>query len=1554
MGSSPFANNWITPDLARTPALAADVAASKQPNLVAPVVSFANKGVAVQNAINDHQEGNGSQSFWAKLASPALTGLEWLGKGIKEVQKDYKFTHAVYTDHGFMQGFAVTLGVIGGGIGGGFLGGPIGAVVGADLAGTALRKLSQVPIWKDTYSDSYNKSEDENYIVSPGRDFTNAASKAFSTLAKANVPYTEGLAKSFRATDVKTGSVGPFEFKLSSAGSVLSGAGDLTFDIVTDPVMILGRFNQLMKTGKLFKAGTTELRYPIMETVPGVRDFVLARTKLALTSDQLDAVRAGNTAINATARTYNRSLEDIADTIKNAKPTENATALQVAAGDLAAKYPQLGVKNVGRMAVEKLDTPDKVHDFIKTALYMGELDKNLAGQAMLPSRTLLRAKLSDTTVVDALRNSVVAKKIIDANGNKIINPEYAALNTTGKITTKAANIYKTFSGYMPYSVDPVTQKLSLTKFKWDAPDAATTVYRIGRIGLGDSASRIMAGKYAEAVATNDLALARSIKNQTLFDAFKALGLPDDNEFVKSIYDQINMIDAPLTGSEVYGVTVAGNILGEYATSQGPKIAGLVSHQAQDMFDIPQFFEIKKQMRNAGLHNKFVGKLDEFTAKYYTNSIFKPLALTTAGFGIRVAVAEMIPTFARYGVINTFKAKLATSVAKSRYNLIPKEASNVFSATMVALGAHAGISPDVLQAGFPAFQEAKRRGLEFAAKMLPDEQIELATRLVLTNNGHFTSEAVSTGHGYDVDVQYQMNQAAHYYFQVQKNGNLFREKNEWTTYSSSDIHFPVRYATNLNKAAQEASNKNIAQDLLNEVNAGKGYLPKKGQLTKPSAGVISPEFYNTDEFQALREALVNKEYTRMLDTVKGTYKPYAPEMSVLTRWIDSISNGSLRTFAQDRVDMTLGMLFGKNGTFHQDFAEAIAKGQNVDFEKIVAMTRKDPQSMPAAVAGPVLVPYTPSKNPLMYITNLGFKKVIDPIVNGLSREPLYLMHVADAYGRMKPQIENGFLTEDQALRIAQTQGSLSMLPQIHNTALRNQFAQIAQNFLPFYFAQEQSLKRAFATLKDTSIGNPAFSRGLGFYQLVEHALSDPTFVQTDDNGNKYINFFGVGALGEGFQKALQAYGVPMVSGLPISAKGSLISLKSVLPELQMPGVSPVLAVSANLVTDWFEELGFPQLKPITKKLVGDISYQRGVLDSLLPAAWLKTLLASGTDVVKGVSFDISGQYKNALASAMATAYYYNQIPDESASAPEKQEFIDRIQNNARSVLIIKTVLNLISPLAPQVKQEDFGLRDEFWKLFKQKDDFGSALVEFMGTHGSRSVSFTVGKTVSNTAGAKYPYIQETLNFIKDNHDKFFTKPGQPTVSQGYFFLIPQENPKKESDRAVYNTLLKMHLREQKTPQELLNSFYVSQGDALMDQPIKDHIAKMQEYQFSPFLKQQELKNWSETMKKMANLHPVWYDAYTSGDSRRQAQNTYNQLVKIFSDPNPPQHNQAKLVQGLIKDYQTHQQRMASFKSLNLQGVASTSETQNWETYLLTLSEKNPKLKSVINSVFRKLG
>ena len=1469
-------NGWVTPEIARNPGLAMDSYNSKQPINASPILSHAAKGVAVTDAINDHIEGNGTQSFWAKVGGTAINGLSWLGKPLKEIQRDYKFTHAVYTDHGFLQGFAVTLGVIGGGVAGTFLGGPVGTAIGADLAAVALRKLSTVGNLKNIYTDAYAKSEDENYKVSPGRDFSNALSQATGAVG------LDAASKAFKNTN-------------AGVGKYVSGFGDTTFDVIADPINVVGRYAQLMRGGKLVnlsKTGELELKYPIMNTIPGVKNFIVSRTGVALTSEQMDLVRRGG-ILNPTSVNYNRALDDIA------KST---------AGEIIQKYPQLGTDAAGRLG--QINKADDVHNFFKTSLYFSELKGTIAGQAMLPSRTLLRSKLGDSTVIDYLRNT----------------------------NTLPGKIYKTFSGYMPYSVDPTTQELSLTKFKWNSNDAATVIYRMGRIGLGDKAAKEFASKYAEAVVMEDLAGARAIKNQTIFESFKALGLPDDNEFVKTIWDDIQKLDQPLVGTQIYGTDVMGNPLGEYVSATGRKVGAIASHQAQDSFNVPDFLTIKRAMREVGTFGKVFGPVDDFVAKYYTNKIFKPLALATAGFGLRVAAAEMIPTFARFGVINTFKAKLAVAAAKQNYDLVPKEAGNVLSAALVGLGAHMGISPNVLEAGYPAFQEAKRRGLNFASKMLPDEQLELATRLVLANDGHFLSEAVQTGHGYDASTSYQMNQAAHYYYQIQKNSPLYRDLPEYTTYSSSDIHYAPRYTTNLNKAAKEVSNSKIAEDILRYQKNFEKAFKRTGEVVPVSSKLPTAEFHETPEFQDLRSALINAEYNRMQASIAGKFKPYDAERKTLTRWKD----GDIRTFAQDRVDATLGMLVGKDGTFHADIAKNIATGKETDLNYIADLVKNNQKSMPAAVAGPMLQPYVGGKGIIEKITNLGFKKVIDPIVNGLAREPLYMMHVGDAYGRMAHQVAKGWITEDQALRFAQTQASYAMLPQIHNTALRNQFAQIARNFLPFYFAQEQALKRAFNTLKDTSVLSPLFSRGMRFYQLAEHSLSDPTFVSSDENGNKFINIPFVGEFGKAVQGGLAAYGVPIVSGLPITANGSLVSLKSVLPELQTPGVSPVLAISGNLIADFF-----PFLAPTVKGAIGDISYQRGVLDALVPAAWAKTTLAALTPI------DLTNQMGNAMASALASAYFHNQVPGADSSDWDRQNFVERIKNNARSILMVKTFLNLTSPLAPQVSQEDAGFRDEFWKLVKSKGNFGDALQEFMGNHGSRAVSYTVAKTEAAIPGLKVPYVQNTVNFIKNNKAQFDPQSG---VSTGYFYLVPQSNAKNESDRAVYNELMGMGLRGERQPKELLKQFYIAQGEAVMSDQIRQHVENLKAGDMVPALRKFENDRWSALIAKMKNMYPLWYSEYTSPERRTNAELAVQQLNKVFAPDNlnQPKHEQAVLVKDLLNKYNQHVAQTSQFTMLNIRGVAATATKDEWQNYLYTLAETEPRLKTVIQNVFLKLG
>jgi hypothetical protein len=1468
-------NGWVTPDLARNPGLATDTYNSKLPNAVGTVLSHTAKGVSTLDAINDHSEGNGTQTFWSRLGTDTINTLGWLGKPLKEVQRDYKFVHSVYVDHGFLPGFAASLGILGAGVAGTVVAGPLGGVLAADAAGAATRKALG-----NIFKDSYAKSEDENYKVSPGRDFSNVLSTASSAVG------ADAMAKTFRDTS-------------KGFGKVVSGGGDIAFDITMDPLSVAGRFSQLMKTGKLVnlsKAGEIQIKYPILDSIPGVKNFVISRTGAPLTSEQMDLVRSNAGKFFGVGAQYNRALDDLA------KST---------AGEIVQKYPQLGTVAAGRIGA--LKTADEVHNFLKTSLYFGEMQGTLAGQAMMPARTILRSKLGDSKVVDYLRND-------------------------GSLPGK---IYKTFSGYMPYSVDAETQKLSLTKFRWNSNDAATTVYRIARIGMGDRAAKEWAGQYAQAVVTGDLALARSVKNNALTETFKALGLPDDNKFVTHIWNETQKLEQPLVGTQVYGVDYAGRILGEYETLSGAtKTAGLVKHQAQEMFNIPDFREIRKAMRQAGQYNKFVGKLDDFTSSAitgYTNNVFKPLALATAGFGLRVAAAEMIPTFARYGVMNTVKSKIIANAAKTKFNLIKGEDEDIASATLVGLGAGEGIANDVLSKGFPAFKKAKELKLKFAEKLTSEEQIDLATRLVMANNGHILSEAVQTGHGYDANTSFFNNQAAHYYFQLQKNSPLFRDQPEWTTYSSSDMHYAPRLTTNLNKASKEVSNSNIAGDILRyQKNYAKAFK-REGELVPVSPKLTTSEFYDTPEFIDMRKALVESEYKRMMASIEGKYKPYDAERKVLTRWRD----GDIHQFAEDRVDSTLGMLVGKDGTFHEKWADNVAKGLDTDLNSIAELSRKNPQSLPVSVSGPMLQPYVPSKNPITYIVNLGFKKVIDPIVNGLAREPLYVLHVGDAYKRLETQIAKGWISEDQALRIAQTQASYGMLPQIHNTALRSQFAQLANNFLPFYFAQEQALKRAFNTLKDTSIASPIFSRGMRFYQLAEHAMSDPTFMTTDENGNKFVNIPLVGEFGSATQNALSAFGVPIVSGLPISVKGSTVSLKSVLPELQTPGVSPMMAVSGNLLADFF-----PSLKGVVQGTVGDISFQRGVLDSLVPATWAKTALSALTPI------DLQNQMNSALASALASAYYNGQVPDATSSDYDRQAFVDRIKNNARSILLIKTFLNLTSPLAPQVKQEDPGLREEFWKLVKaNNNNFADALQQFLGDHGTRAVSYTVGKTESAIRGLRLPYIQETVDYIRANKNQFDPRSG---VSTGAFFLVPQDNSKNESDRAVYGELMNMHLRSQRTPQELLKQFYVSQGYAQMAPEITKHVAALQQAQNIPALAQLEQDRWSAVMTKMKNLYPLWYSDYTNPDRRIEAQTAVNQLNKIFTSPNPPQHEQAKLVKELLDKYNQYVSQKSQFNMMNIRGVASQMNKQNWEDYLMTRAEQDPRLNSVIYSVFLKLG
>ena len=1471
--------SWVTSDLAANPGLAADVLKSQAPANNAYVVSHAARGVATADAIAEHSAEYGTQSFWEKSGVNIFKALDFLAKPLHEVQRDYKFVSSVYKKHGFLAGFEATAAIAAGGIGGFFLGGPVGAVLGADAAGAATRKLLG-----NVYKDSYADSENPDYKVSAGRDFSNALARISDALG------AEGVAQQLRQTDQ-----GVFGTK----GSFVSGITDATFDVLMDPLMVLGRFNFLMKNGKYINAKVVnkevelQAMYPMMKVTPGVQNFFLARSGRVFTPDQMDMVYKSGES-NAIGRNYRRAIEDIA---------------QSTSGEIAVKYPELGTAAAGRLGA--IDKAEDVHDFLKTSVYFGELAGTLSGHAILPSRTMLRGKLIEP-IQKALRG--------DASPTDI-----------AKEQSRINRLYKTFSGYMPYSVDPETIKLSTRRFKWDSPDAASMIYRVARFGMGSRYGMEMAGKYAEAVAVGDVGLAKTIKAQTEFDALKGMGLPDDNKLVLSVKEELEkMITEPI-GQQVYGVApdIRGANISSYVSKAngGPLKSALTPSQTSDTFSFVDFLEAKKAVREAGKISKVYGNFDEFVANKYTNKIFKPLALGTLGFAQRIVASELIPTIARYGIINTFKAKLAGSAAKANYQLIKGEDKHIFSAVMVALGLKEGIPADVSTIGYPAFKQAKSLGLTKAAQTTADEQLDIATRVVLNHNGHIISEATASGHGQDASVAYGARQAAHGWFQIQNKTWKHKQGPEFTTYTADSPHFLPTYGTQIIKWAGDKSGKYISKDITDAF-AGTKKVTLEEELGNN----------NYAKYMEMRKQVVDKEYERIMAQKRGEFKDYNSDAKLLQRWKDQ----DPYQLASDRVDAVLGLTIGKDGTYLKNVAERMSEGKSFTMDELSAF---DKRSLPSGVAGPQIESFF-GANVLNNIIDLGFKKVIDPVINNLSREPLYLLHVTDEYQSMKYLVAKGTLSEDQALRIAEYRATHAMLPQIHNTALRTQFSQLARNYLPFWFAQEQAMKRTFRLLKDTSVVSPAFSVGVRYYQMVEQIMNDPAFTTTDPNGNRYVNVPIVGKWGEAVQRALQSYGVPMVAGLPISVQGNTASLKSVLPEFQLPGLGSLVAIPANLATDWF-----PFLAPVTSTALG-MSYDRGAIDALIPAAWAKNIF---------YALPIDEQNKalnNAVLGALAAAYYHNQTPSPSSSPVELQQFVDRIMNNARSILLMKAGLNLLSPLAPRVEQVDFGLREEFIKLAKSKynGNFADALPEFLGTHGDSAISYTIAKTEPVVKNARFPSVQKSLDWINENN-----KPGgllsDSKTSTAALYLVPQDlDPKDPNSLGIFNEYIRQHLRQQRTPESFLEQFYISQGNNFIA-PYRDQHNKIVEdarATRNTFAAQEETKRWSAIMQKMANLYPIWYADYTSSEGRTNAQLVISQLQYIYSNPQlAPQHEQGKLVGALLRDYNIYQSKIQQYRDYNINSILVDMEKQNWQAYLDRAKTLDPRLATVINGVFSKV-
>jgi hypothetical protein len=1516
-----LANN---PSMVNSPGLVNDALSSSNPDAAATALSHTSSGMALQQSLQDHQAENGSENIWQRVfggAAKAVTNsLAWLGKPLQEVQRDYKFIHSVYTRHGIFNGFMATAGVIGGGTLGAFFG-PEGAVAGADVAASIERNL--LTRFGSSYRDSVNDSNNPNYKVSFGRDFSNALSQ---------VPGLGDL----RNTD-------------KGLGKIISGAGDIAFDFNFDPINVGFKTRSNIQQGKYLKTEDgkviTTLKGPFRALNDATQGFFERNSLKIYSPDQLDSLyQAGkNTNIadvltGNSGKRYVRALEDIKGIINKADSPELAQM------DIALKYPGLQGMTKYLTKPNAEVTIDDLHKVFLSTTHDVEMMKNFSinGASMVPNRTVLRAAASsaadklrqwDTNDELYLRGNQ-ANFFLPRKSEKLVIDEAGKVVNTGEMQTilpvalrpfsgdawksAIAGKTRTFSGYLPYTIDSKTLELSNTKFDPSDPASATSLYRIARFSLSDQMARQKTTEFM----LGDLATKRDVYSSLVSEMFKAAGLPDDSTFAKNIMDKsAAMVHRSLKSSD-YGPGYLSNEGASQVALNGRTTTQGAFLDQRGMFAMPDFRVVKGAMRDLGTYGKLYGRIDDFAARY-TDGIFKPLALLTGGFGLRIAGSELIPAVFRFGSLDIAKSKVAGAAAKMNYKLAAGEDESIIENAIHAV--HNGTDPAEYLANAAAEAEGKTVRKTIAkglSKLASEDDLDLAARIAIATKGHMASGATFTGYGIPAEHQEFMRQLTDIMGQNAK--RRFPVKTgEYSHYEKSNPKFDIHYHMELSKSATTESRKTIVADALAEL--------KKGATADEAWEVARLK----DEARIRKVQYDENSPTFMGKATKDD--PYADERRTMAGYV----NETPESFSSRRTDIMRNLFTGDTAdTVNRKFMEDVANGKKISLDRIKGL--KD-ENRPKAVAGQDYE-MMPGPNLTERITNFGFEKIIDPIINNLSRQPLFFNHVKNEMKSLQYALDKGFISEEEATRIAMTRATYAMVPQIHNTALKTQFAVLARNYLPFYFAQEQAMRRAGSLIAT----NPEAFRK---FQLIQQGMNNPGFVETDSSGAKHVTLPFIGELGASFLNAASMLGMPVVGGLPVNVTGNLTSLKTVLPELNVPGVSPFVSIAANT-------LGAidPSLDREIKKVVGGAGFSKSYFDQLMPNSIARTVYHAID------AKETESSFFNATIAALASAGYHGKVPPADASPIEKQAFIDRIKNNAKSIMIMKALVGAVSPLSPAVSQEDPGLRDEFYKLLKTTSPatgklmtYPEAIDKFINEHGSGAISYTVARSEGTIPGASMPYTNEAINWIQNNKDLLYSP-----QAVGAAFLVPQTPSLSGDAQAIHDEVIKMHLRANKTPEAFLASYYTAAGNNYIAAQRGTHDKQMDALAKAGASQQAERAQWSAFVNAYGQTNPIWWDDYSSTKKTHLAQQAMADFQQMFSgqDANGksvkiPTGSQVDAIKGLVSDWTAHNQAVVQYRAAGA-SEAVKAEKDNWANYLKSKVEQDGRLNTVVNSVFARLG
>lgn len=1013
----------------------------------------------------------------------------------------------------------------------------------------------------------------------------------------------------------------------------------------------------------------------------------------------------------------------------------------------------------------------------------------------------------------------------------------------------------------------------------------------------------------------------------------------------------------------FGYAMDGHDLSRMPGIDGSGTTGAINVNQRGPMEVPQYRSWLRVVRETQGAKALFGRLDDWGNRIITP--FKQVALLTGGFAARVATAEAIPAVFRNGVSDTLDAALAAK--------IPDAAAH-------------GVSLDELE-DMKASAIAQMHGPK--SFIVDPKLVDRAFDLQYAN-GAILPPAFGTddyASGYHVGKieadRLNMDKA------IQSSPTRLVESGEFGGFMSGDNKFPLMWQRAIREAGTDEGMRlhaaaycdayiNAMREQVPIDRAGgfidvasravsdepAALLPGDTATGEPTSTAIEPATTGPQGTTGTRtrtpdEAI--KLATREAIKVDEDWLRNGLDPKILSDLKRSVTSATedddpIRSFARVRVEATKGLthtpLDVASGRVspepHLNILDDIANGKTTDIDTLKDVKGAD---RPLTVKGRMAKPSV-AGNIIDRIANIGWKRVFDPIIATVGREHQYLLTFDKYMDDLDGLVESGQLSKDDAIQSAQVKSIKDMARFIHNPYERTQFSELSRAVAPFYFAQEQSYRRAGRLLMD----DPAAFRR---YQIVSNAFTNMVHTQQDENGNTYAVIPGLGWLDEIASQGLGIAGITPSTASPIQVLGNTSSLSTLFPLSDngvRPSFSPFITVPAHILTALL-----PEARPQISGAIGGAAASGSVWDQLIPSTPLRNLVhafSGSTDdqtIASGAAqtfVALAYRQQVAMTKWLAAGHSADDpgapdiVPPPNASSIDKKKFIERVRNQSRINQIFRAIVSAVSPLSPKIAVGDYGIKQEI-QTYIDKYGVSDGLERYLAKNPDATPYTISMSSTADDAPAVNP-TKAAQSFVNANLALFKKFP----AAAGY--LIPQDTTGK-FDSAVYQEQIALGLRDRKGIGDIENDFYVNEGFGQYNTDYAAHQAAVAQAGDDTDAVKAENGNWNDYLTNVLGAqNPVWWDYFTSQDRNNRRVREVAQLRQMATDPATPQNVMTRGIQGLLADLDAHEETLSNGSLDGWSKADRQTEVDNWEAYLQQMQQQHPELAIVISRLFSHEG